>query len=353
MSIVKSIQRNTVTLVSSLSYIDISLGIQLTNLDRSELVIDVRTGQSVSNISNMCITGRITGTNNVRIERGGNNGAVVVHFHVIEYTVASGVIVERGTGLLDIATKNIALDSRNRENSYSRVTMKTTNNSSFAAIMMTHDISSDTNLQIVGNAVDTSIFYDWQRIYMPDATVYHISGIANGVSYAVDLSGLDVVKEETFCIISMLCGLSCNIDADEFKGAHLISDSQCNIYSQFSDNHNFVLQVVHRSGNRVERNRNTFSLPSFAVNWLNPVDWDSSYINMCSPYGYFSSAGYSNNAQNFMVISQLNGDFAITLSKFTSGVISDVVSEVVYIDGNPVVAGTLKAPFWIFSNGGL
>ena len=349
MSIVQSIQRNTITITAGLSYLDVTLGVTITNLNRAELVIDCKTGQSTVNLTNMCVSGRITSTTNVRFDRGGNTGAIVVHFHVIEYTVASGVLVDRGTGILDAATKNITLTSRTRANCYSRLFMKTSNNTSFQTIMMTHDVTSDTNLQIVGNGIDTSITYDYQRIYIPDATVHHFSGTATGTSYPVSLSGLGVVKEQAFCIVSMR-GASA-VDNDEFKGANLSSNTQCDIYSNFADNHYFTLQVVHRAANRVERNYSTFAATSFNVTWINPVMWSMSYINLAAPYGYFAPATYSNDAADFMPMSQLNGDYAITLGKYRGTQTSYVVSEVIYIDGYGTTK-TYYCPYWTFGGTG-
>jgi len=351
MSIVKSIQRNTITLTAGLSYIDITLGITITDLTRAELVIDGKAGQSVTNLTNMSVTGRITSTTNVRFERGGNTGAMVVHFHVIEYTSASGIIVDRGSDVLDAATKNFTLTSRTQAKCYSRLFMKTDSNSSFQAIMMTHDVTSDTNLQVVGDAIDSDVSFDWQRIYIPDATVHRFSVLATGTSYAVDLTSLSIVKEEAFCIVSMRYGGSGGINSDEFKGANLSSDTSCDIYSDASASHYITLQIVHRSANRVERNYDSFSTPSFVVNWIEPVIWGESYTNLCSPYGYFSPDSYSNNAADFMAMSQLNGDYAITIGKYQGGVTSKIVSEVIYLGGaTPGIR--YRAPYWTFNSRG-
>jgi len=329
--IVQNIQRNTVTLVNGLSFLDI--GISAVTMNRTEVVLDCRTGQSTVNQSNMWVTAELTSTTNIRLQRGGNAGAIVCHFKVIQYTAASGVVVDRGTGILSTNPLNIAITSRARANRYSRVFMRTSSNSSFRAVMATHDISSNTNLQIQGDAVDSSISFVWQAVYIPDATVHHLSGLATGTSYDVSLSGLGVVKEQAFAITSMRYGGASGIDNDEFKGARITSNTNLNMYSVFSDSHYFVTQIVHRPKNRVERNYSIFAAASFDVTWLNPVDWNSSFINLACPYGYAVPTTYSNNAADFMCSSQLNTDYAITVQKYQGTRTSYLTSEVVYIDG--------------------
>lgn len=350
-SIVDHIERNVATINNSISTINIGLGVTIGDLSRAELVFDVKAGQSTATLANMCITGRLTSTSNVRFERGGTGGVMVVHFHVIEYTAASGIVVHRGSSTLSTSPKNIALSSLAKAKCYSRVTMKVSSGSGFKGVMITDELTSDTNLQLVGDAANSNLTFDWQRIYIPDCTVHHFTGLATGTSYNVSLSGLGIVKEQSFCLMSMYFGGASTLDNDEFKGANLSSDSQCNIYSHFADSHNFSLQIVHRSKNRVERNYDEFSTPSFVVNWLDPVDWDESYINLPAPYNYFCPATFSNNAADFMIYSQLNGDFAITIAKFRSGETSKVVSEVIYLDGNPAIK-MYYTPYWTFGGTG-
>jgi hypothetical protein len=332
--ILQSIQRNTVTLTAGLTFIDIGLGVPLTDLTRAELVIDAKTAQSTVNLTNMFVTGRLTSTTNVRIERGGSAGAMVVHFTVIEYTVASGVVVDRDVDILNATTKDIAVTSRPQANSYSRMYFKTSLNSNFKAVMMTHNVTSDTNVQILGDGIDTSISFDWQRVTIPSATVSRFTVLATGTSFPVNITGLGIVPAEAYCISSMKDGAATGIDDDEFKIANLVSTTQCNLDSNFGDSHTVVLQIVQRTENRVERGDSTFSATSFNVNWLNPVDWNCSFINLAIPNNNCSTATFSNDAGEFMIQSQLNGDFAITLGKFSGVQTVRVISEVVYIDAN-------------------
>lgn len=333
-SIVQSIQRNTVTLVSGLAFQDVTISSVTTS--RAEVILDCRTGQSTTNLTNMSVTAELTSATNVRLQRGGNTGAIVCHITIIEYTAASGVIVDRGTAILNAVPLNISITSRDYTKRYSRVYMRTSSNTNFATVMATHDVTSNTNLQIYGNGVDTSITFVWQTIYIPDATVHHLSGLATGTSYNVSLSGLGIVPDEAYTITSMRFGGTSGIDDDEFKGARITSSTNLNIYSNYGDSHYFVTQIVHRPANRVERNYSTFAATTFNVTWLTPVDWNSSFINLACPYGYWGPATYSNDAGNFMVNSQLNTNYAITLYKFAGVQTSYIVSEVVYIDGGSV-----------------
>jgi hypothetical protein len=200
--------------------------------------------------------------------------------------------------------------------------------------MATHDITSATNLQITGDAVDSSITFVWQAIYIPDATVTRYSGLATGTSFNVAISSTP--PGEAYCVTSMRYGGASGIDDDEFKGAKITSSTNLEIYSLFADSHNFITQIVHRSSNRVERNDSSFAAATFNVSWLNPVDWACSFINLACPYGYFGPATFSNDAGNFMVNSLLNTNFAITLYKFAGLQTSRIISEVVYIDGNAI-----------------
>lgn len=333
--IVDSIERNTVTITAGLTFLDV--GISAVNMSRTEVLLDCRTGQSTLNLTNMCVTAELTSTTNVRVQRGGNTGAMVCHITVIQYSAASGVLVDRGTAILNANPLNIAIPSRTQANRYSRVFMRTSTNSSFQAVMATHDITSATNLQITGNAIDTSITFVWQAVYIPDATVYRYSGLATGTSFNQAITAVNTAN--TYCVTSMNYGGASGIDDDEFKGAKLTSSTNLEMYSFFADSHNFITQVIERPANRVERNDSSFAATSFSVNWLNPVDWNCSFINLACPYGYFGPATFSNDAGNFMVNSQLNTDFAISLFKFAGAQTSRIISEVVYIDGANVVGG--------------
>ena len=90
MSIVSQKDANTVTLSNGFTFLDVNLGITIVNLNRTEVIYDARTGQLITNPNDFFITCTLQSTTVIRIQRGGNGGAMVVHFQVIEYTVASG-----------------------------------------------------------------------------------------------------------------------------------------------------------------------------------------------------------------------------------------------------------------------
>jgi len=333
-TIIQSIQRNVATINNTITTINIGLGVPLTDLSRAELIFDCKTGQIPTNgQDDMWVTGRLTSTTNVRFERGGNTGLMTVHFHVIEYTVDSGVIVHRGTSTLSSSTVNVNLPALSQTRSYSRMFFKTTTNSNFQTNQMTHDITSDTNLQVVGNGADATITFDWQRIYMPMCIVRRFGGLATGTSFNIDLTGFYLRPDNTFSIVSNRYGGSGGFDISEFKGANLTSNTNCEIFSRGSASHYFTLQLVHRHRNRIERSKSVFSSSTFNVNWINPVDWNKSYVNLPVPNNLSAPTDSTTDASEFMVFSQLNGNSAITVSKLGSTKTCTLESEVVYVEG--------------------
>ena len=134
--------------------------------------------------------------------------------------------------------------------------------------------------------------------------------------------------------------VSPGIDTDEIKGAYLTTNN-LEIYSFFADSHDFVAQIVHRSKNRVDRDDNTYTVTPFAITLVDPVDVNRTYINLCAPLGYLAPVNeFSNDAQRFAHTSILNTSTTITLQKFISGDSTRLVSEAVYLDGNPTVGSS-------------
>ena len=76
---------NTVTVSAGFSFLDINLGITISNLAQAEVIWDGRAGQSITTPNDFFITARLQSTTVIRLQRGGNTGAMVMHFQVIEY----------------------------------------------------------------------------------------------------------------------------------------------------------------------------------------------------------------------------------------------------------------------------
>ena len=124
------------------------------------------------------------------------------------------------------------------------------------------------------------------------------------------------------------------MNSNDFKGGYIESSTLFTVYSYATPVNavQTISQLVYRPDNRIERNITTFTATSAIPSWVNPVDWNCSYINLCSPY--FSPVNTnSNNAGDFMCTSEVTDDYSITLRKFSGTYESKVVSEVVYLDG--------------------
>jgi hypothetical protein len=342
MSIVSQKDANTVTLSNGFTFLDVNLGITIVNLNRAEVIYDARTGQLITNPNDFFVTCTLQSTTVIRIQRGGNGGAMVVHFQVIEYTVASGALVDRGSITYTSDPQNVTIPTRTQANRYSRIGVRSSASGNLENNLIEHSITSNSNLQLKGATPVAGVIVDWQTVYIPDQNVYNFSGTATGTSFNVNVGGFGIVKEESFVVQSMsnVGPVSPGIDPDEIKGAFLSSNTNLEVYSFFADDHDFTAQIVHRQKNRVDRDDNTFTTTPFAVALLSPVVTAETYINLAVPNGYICPVNVGpTNADEFCHTSQLSSPTQLVLQRFISTNTARVVTEAVYLDGNPSGGG--------------
>ena len=340
MSIIAQSDENTATLNDTLFEIVVTAGITITDLSRAELIIDVRAAQAIGQTQNYSVTGEVfndLGVTKVRFQRGGNEGALVCHYQLKEYTIASGVIVDRGENSFATNPLNITVPTRDRTKRYVRVNIRSTVNNSLQTQMLEFFLSADNNVQIVGDAAASNIIVSYQTVFIPDQTVHNVTGTTGAnTSENVDITSLGIKAENTFCIMSMSHdgSISTGIDVDEFKGAEIQSDTNLNIYSFFGDSMNYSAQLVYRPKNKVQREVESFTLVPFQVDFTDPFVILDTFLNICSPYQYFSPTDdFTNNSQEFAVTSLVNSTTSTLVQKFLGGKTTKVIVEAVELDG--------------------
>jgi len=333
MNITETVEHNTITLTPGLSSIDITPGIPIPDLSRCEVVINYKMAQSTTDQRNIAVTVQKIAVDKIRLQRGGTGGGVVVGFSIIVYTVDSGIIVEDYSDSLYQNPRPIPITTRDRSHRYSRVTVRCTSDVGFDLMFVTDELlASNDTLNIRGKTQSVSIHIEAQVVYVPDMTVHHFIGTATGISYPVSLSGLGVVTNEAFCILS--CRGS-GLNPNNIKEANLSSNTQVDIYSYVSKSVYYTLQVCHRSSNLVIRNGSIFSLSFDVVNLIPNVILNRTFVNLPGPYNTFAPTDTStDDAQHCAIKSILNGVSSITLEKFILGYETKIYSEVVFIDGD-------------------
>ncbi len=352
----QSKQENTYTMVGTISTATVNLGTTLLDITKAEVDWTVRGAQSITGAENYFVTVELISTTQVKIERGAGTGAIVVEFEVMERTASDPFVCDRGTGTLSANPTNVLLPSRTQGNRYSRVSTRgTIASSALGNLMTTHEITSATNLQITGNSASGTISYVWQACHDTAQTVHTHSGLATGTSFDVNISGDNIVKEETFTLQSMRNSgpVSPGIDADELKGANITSDINLNIYSYFADDHFFITQLVHRPQNKVQRTDSTSSTTPFSVVVGDPYVLADTFINLAVPNLYFVPTNIPatpNNFQDFGYTATISSNTAHILQKYIGGVTSRVVSEIVEYDKNPPPVATVNDFFYRMNN---
>lgn len=340
MSIIESVQQNTVTISNTVSTLDVTLGTTLLNTARAEVILTIRSAQAITNRHNYYFTARILNTTTVRIQRGGSAGVLVGTFTVVEYTAASGILVDIGSVSFDANPKNIPVTSRTLANRYTRVMVRSTTNNSIETQLLSFFLDSDTNLKVEGNVSASNITVEWQTIFVPDATIHRFSGTTSGTTHNVDLTGLGIVKEESFVIQSMNYDGVGGVDTDEYKGANLNADTNMQIYSFFNDAMDYKTQIVHRPQNRVQRTDSTFTITPFAVVVVDAVDLAESALNIASHNQYINPTDEtSNSSQTFACTAKFDSTTTHTLQKFLGGDSTRIISEVIEFDANPITTG--------------
>jgi hypothetical protein len=343
MTVVHQKDVNTVTLSAGFSFLDVNLGVTISNLAQAEVIWDARAGQSITDPDNFYVTCALQSTTVIRLQRGGNAGAMVVHFQVIEYTLASGFIVDRGSATLSVNPLNIAIPSRAQGNRYSRVGVRSSASSTLEDNFVEHRITSNSNLLVQGNAAMAGITVEWQTVYGPDQCVHNFTGNASGTSFNVNVSGFGIVKDESFVVQSMRNNgtTSPGIDPDEIKGAYLNSDINLEIFSFFSDTHFFSAQIVHRPKNRVDRDNNVYTVTPFNIALLVPVVTAESYVHLAAPNEYFATVNVGpTDADEICHTTQLTSPTQVVLQRFINTNTTRLVTEVVYLDGNPITGNS-------------
>lgn len=342
MSIIESTQQNTVTINDTLFQQDVTLGTTLLNVARAEVIVTIRSAQAIGQTRNYYCTARILNTTTVRIQRGNNQGVLVAVFQVIEYTAASGILVDTGESTFSSNPLNISVTSRDLGKRYARVMVRSTVNNTIQTQQLSFELTSDTNLRIEGDAAASNITVNWQTIFVPDATVHRISGNTSGTTHNVDLTGLSIVKEESYVIQSMHYNGASGIDSDEYKGANLNANTNIQIYSFANDSMAFRTAIVHRQQNKVQRTDSTFTITPFAVVVVDAVDLGESALNICSPNQYINPTNETtNNSQEFACTAIFNSTTTHTLQKFLGGESTRIISEVIEFDANPLTAGVI------------
>jgi len=352
----QSKQENTYTMVGTISTATVNLGTPLLDITKAEVDWTVRSAQSITGAENYFVTIELISTTQIKIDRGGSTGAIVIEFEVMERTAGDPFVCDRGTGTLSSNPSNVLLTSRTQANRYSRVSTRgTIASSALENLMVTHEITSDTNLQITGNSASGTISYVWQACHDTAQTVHTHSGLATGTSFNVNISGDSIIKEETFTLQSMRNSgpVSPGIDADELKGANITSDINLNIFSYFADDHFFITQLIHRPQNKVQRTDSTSSISPFSVVVGDAYVIADTFINLAVPNLYFVPTNIPstpNNFQDFGFTATINSTTAHTLQKFTGGVTSRVISEIVEYDKNPPPVAIVNEFFYRMNN---
>ena len=198
----QNIQRYSVTLGVGLTFLDVA--ITSVSMGRSEVILDVRAGQSTLNKTNMCVTAELTSSTNVRVQRGGNAGNMICNIIIVQYTVASGASVERGTAVNNIYPLNITITNFDRTKRYCRVYMRTVTDDDFGTKLCTYEVLNNNTLQILHNTGSESFLtFVWQVITIGDIVVSNV--IINPISTvdSTDITSLGIVDDNTFCVTSM------------------------------------------------------------------------------------------------------------------------------------------------------
>lgn len=355
MSIVAQSDENTVTLVGSLTTVTVPANITIADTSRAEIIFDVRTAQSVLQVPDYAITGRVfndVGVTKVEFKRGGNNGTLVVHYILKEYTIASGVVVNRGEATMISNPLNITIPSTPMANTYARVNMRTVTFSSMTEIMLTVKLTSNTNIQLQGPVTQSGNRISWQTVYIPDQTVHIVEATATGTSFNVDITSLGILKDNTFCLQSMRAS-GVGIDADEIKGAELTSDTNLNIYSHVNETHISITQLVHRPLNKVQRFLASYTSVPFTLITGVPFVILDTFVQMCVPYQYFIPTNdITNNSQEFATTLIVNSTTEIQLQNFIGGKTKKVIVEIVELDAAdpPVPTTAIKWSYYTMMN---
>jgi hypothetical protein len=351
----QSKQENTYTMVGTIGTATVNLGTTLLDITKAEVDWTVRAAQSITGAENYFVTIELISTTQIKIDRGGTTGTIVIEYEVMERTAADPFVCDRGTGTLSVNPTNVALTSRSQANRYSRVnTRGTAVSMSLENLMVTHEVTSNTNLLITGNAASANIPFVWQTCHDTAQTVHTHSGLATGTSFNVNIAGDNIVNEETYTIQSMRNSgpVSPGIDADELKGANITSDTNLNIFSYFADNHFFTTQLVHRPQNKVQRTDSTSSITPFSVVVGDVYVIANTFINLAVPNMYFVPTNIPstpNDFQDFGFTATISSTTEHILQKFLGGVTSRVISEIVEYDKNPP-ATTVNNYFYTMNN---
>lgn len=345
MGIVSQSDENNATLSNGFTSVTINAGITVSDLTRAELIIDVRGAQAIGQTRNYSVTGNIfndLGVTKIIFQRGGNQGVLICHYILKEYTIASGVVVHRGEMNMNTNPTNILVPAETRANTYARVNSRNPINIDLSDVLLTYKITTDTNLQVQGQSNQTNTTISWQTIYIPDQTVFNVETDATGASCDIDITSLGLLKDNTFCIQSMrfVTGFK---DVDGLKGVELTSDINLNVYSFFSETHRIITQLVYRPNTKVQRVVASYSTTPFSVLAPQPFSILDTFIQVCAPFQYFiPSNDFTNNSQQFACTTQILSTTEVSLQKFLGGKSSKAVVEFVELDGNPIPTTSVK-----------
>lgn len=380
MSIVDRVQSGVVNFVDNDLNKLVTLSNTLYSVGRSELVISVRAaGSSNVRLPQTTIKAWIVNENEVNFIRGHFNGSLTVVWQVNEYSAASGIEVTRGIGDADVNSGAItissdldgtALPSRPTNKCYTRYNFSTLFSpdgdggllSPFLGyVLAALKVSSSTQLTLTPFISNEYFTYSWQRIYVPDATVHHLSGtVPQGANnYDIDLTGLGIVEDESFCQLTFVdnSGDYTFMNSD-LKGARLLSNTTCRLFSDASAenpaNINYELQIIHRPDNKVHRFFDLFTSSSDESDIVGgAVDQSQCFLQQPVHSGYFSPCevvtnGYNNGVDEYFTTIDWVSTSKIEFKKYTSGSMSQCIGELVVLDGKTVTTVVLNSPHWTF-----
>ena len=173
-AVLKSVQSNTAVLgTGSTSNV---VPISAVDLTKSFLVFSLRHG--IADPIGSQVTGQITSPTSITFQRVGTTGAVTIEWSVVEF--AAGVTVQRGSRLIDTATKNVTLSNVALGRSFPIVSLRVGGTQWSDEDFVRARLTSTTNLELSMYVGRIDAVAEWQVVEYTDAVVQ-----TGDVSFAV------------------------------------------------------------------------------------------------------------------------------------------------------------------------
>jgi hypothetical protein len=94
---------------------------------------------------------------------------------------------------------------------------------------------------------------------------------------------------------------------------------------------------VHRPKNRVDRDNNVYTVTPFNIALVVSVVTAETYVHLATPNEYFATVNVGpTDADEMCHTTQLTSPTQVVLQRFLNTNTTRLVTEVVYLDGNPV-----------------